>query len=85
MFRYLAAEGRGCCHCEVGVPVERIESRRGTVLALCLECVRLWFPGKTVEWWEARHAPFLDHVDMALRRSREKEAARNMEALVAMK
>ena len=68
-----ATEGHGCHHCEVGVPVERIESRRGKVIALCLECVLLWFPGKTVEWWEACHTPFLDHVDEALRRSREKE------------
>lgn len=82
-FWELAAMGRGCHHCVVGVPVEHIESRRGKVLALCLECVLLWFPGRTVTWWEARHTVFLDHVDEALRRSREKETARHLKALVA--
>jgi len=75
-----AAIGRGCCHCEVGVPIEFIRYRGGTV-ALCLECVLKWFPGKTVDWWELRHAPFLDHIDEALKRSQEKEKADLMKAL----
>lgn len=83
MTEHLVAEfGRGCWHCEVGVPVERIESRRG-VIALCLECVLLWFPGKTVEWWEARHRPFRDHVGEALKRSRKKEWLDHVKALAA--
>ena len=56
-----AAFGRGCTHCEVGHPVEEIKSRAGHI-HLCLECVLWWFPGKSVAWWEERHAPFADHL-----------------------
>ena len=56
-----AAFGRGCQHCETGVPVEKIKSRAGFI-RLCLECVLLWFPRKSVSWWEARHAPMADHL-----------------------
>ena len=57
--------GRGCQHCEPGVPVEKVKSRAGFI-HLCLECVLLWFPGRAVDWWEARHAPFVDHVRNAI-------------------
>ena len=57
-----AAEGRGCDHCPVGRPIEYIKTRGGRVIKLCLECVLRWFPGRTVAWWEERHAPYSDHV-----------------------
>ena len=69
-----AAEGRGCSHCETGYAIEEVRSPAGTV-HLCLECVMRWFPGKDVAWWEARHAPLLDHVEMALRRSLARDLA----------
>lgn len=48
--------GKGCWHCETGRPIEYIDR-----IALCLECVMLWFPGRSVEWWEARHTHYADH------------------------
>lgn len=63
-----ATVGRGCDHCETGVPVEKIKSRLG-VVELCLECVMLWFPGRTVAWWEGHHVPFSDHLDDAIART----------------
>ena len=56
-----APEGQGCWFCEHGRPVEHVESRAGNV-ALCLECVLRWFPGRSADWWEARHAPLRDHL-----------------------
>ena len=73
MSGFHAAEGHGCHHCPDGHPVEYIESRAGRI-ALCLECVLRWYPGKDAAWWEERHAPFRDHVDLALKRSFKKEA-----------
>lgn len=81
-----AAIGRGCTHCEVGYPVEKIQVGRGkrkVVINLCLECVMLWYPDKTVDWWEARHAPFRDHVGDALKRAAEKERKEIEAALLA--
>ncbi len=57
-----AREGQGCDHCEVGVPIEYVQMPSGQVVQLCLECVMLWFPGWTVADWEARHAPYRDHL-----------------------
>jgi len=74
--RIVAAEGYGCDHCEVGRPIERIKTRAGHVVKLCLECVRLWFPGRSVDWWEERHAPFRDHVGDALDAAIKNELAR---------
>lgn len=68
---FMGDEGAGCHHCVPGVPIERIETRHGTV-ALCLECVLRWFPGKDVHWWEDRHAPFLDHVKERFKRERQR-------------
>ena len=45
-----APEGHGCRFCESGRPVEHVESRAGNV-ALCLECVMRWFPGRSADWW----------------------------------
>ena len=81
------AIGNGCAHCEVGRPIERIEvgrGRRKLVIELCLECVMVWFPDKTVDWWEARHAHFQDHVEAALKRSRQKEAERAVALAMTM-
>ncbi len=69
-----AAMGRGCTHCERGKPIEQIEGRLGRQIMLCLECVLRWFPGRSVAWWEARHAHLSDHVEDALQRSFDKEA-----------
>lgn len=71
-----APDGRGCWFCEVGVPVEYVHSRAGNV-ALCLGCVMRWFPGRSVEWWEARHAPFRDHLGDRLKEAirRQKQEA----------
>ncbi|KKL24972.1 hypothetical protein LCGC14_2409970 [marine sediment metagenome] len=66
-----AATGRGCQHCEPGVPVEKIKSRAG-LIHICLECVRLWFPRKSVDWWEERHAPFADHASNAIKIANKK-------------
>lgn len=82
-----AVVGKGCEHCEVGVPIEKIQLGRGkrkVVFELCLECVMLWFPDKTVEWWEARHAPFKDHPGDALKRAAEKERKENEAAMLAV-
>ena len=55
--RLLTAEiGKGCYHCVWGIPIDEIRSRAG-VVKLCLECVLLCFPGKSVTWWEVRHIP----------------------------
>ena len=81
-----AVVGKGCAHCEIGHPIEKIQLGRGKsklVIELCLECVMLWFPDKTVDWWEARHAPFKDHVGDALKRAREKERKENEAAMLA--
>ncbi len=67
--------GRGCSHCERGAPITYVQPRRGRLIALCLECTMLWFPGKSIEWWEARHAPLRDHVDDKLKAAIEKELA----------
>lgn len=80
------AIGQGCSHCEDGHPIEQIQVGRGerkVVINLCLDCVMLWFPDKTVEWWEARHAEFADHIGQALKRAAAKERTRNYDALVA--
>ena len=71
-----APAGQGCWFCEVGRPVEHVESCAGNV-ALCLECVMRWFPGRSVDWWEARHAPLRDHLGDRLRAAfkREMDAA----------
>lgn len=79
-----AVIGNGCTHCEPGHPVETIQVGRGkhkVIITLCLECVMLWFPGKTVAWWEARHAPFKDHIAAALRKAAAKERQQNDAAL----
>ena len=68
-----AAIGQGCFHCEVGIPIEEVRSKAGRV-KICLECCLLWFPGRSVAWWEARHAHLSDHVEDALQRSFDKEA-----------
>ena len=45
MAGFYVRAGRGCDHCETGVPVESIKSRMSLV-KLCLEYVMLWFPGR---------------------------------------
>lgn len=70
-----AEEGCGCAHCLVGRPIEKVNSRYGLV-ELCLECVLLWFPGRSVAWWEERHAPYRDHLSDAVKRSEERELER---------
>ena len=61
-----AAFGRGCWHCETGIPVEEVRAAAG-IIVLCLECVMLWFPGRRVDWWEQRHARLADHEGDAIR------------------
>ena len=72
--------GRGCHHCEVGVPIDHIEASRGYIIRLCLECVMLWFPDWTVAQWEAAHAPFGDHVQAAIKLAAEREKLVNLRA-----
>lgn len=69
-----------CDHCDDPHIVERVDSRAGRV-RLCLSCSLLWFPGKSVAWWEARHTGFIDHVEARLKWAREREEARNIAAL----
>lgn len=76
-----AAFGRGCTHCELGVPVEKINSWAGFI-NLCLECVLLWFPGRAVDWWEAHHAPFRDHVTNAIKRANENAGKQAVSAIL---
>ena len=42
---------------------------------LCLRCSLAWFPGRDVVWWELRHTPFLDHLEEAFARDKEKYQA----------
>ena len=76
-----ARKGRGCAHCEEGHPIYRVRSPAGS-FRLCLECVLLWFPGRGGDWFEEHHRHFADHLDEALKRAREREAERNLAALV---
>lgn len=69
-----APHGRGCWFCERGHPVEHVESPAGNV-ALCLECVLRWFPGRSTDWWEARHAPLRDHLGIRLKEALERQYA----------
>lgn len=63
-----APHGLGCDHCEDEVPITVVRSRSGTV-KLGLRCTLLWFPGMNAEGFEARHAPFRDHLGDAKRRA----------------
>lgn len=75
---WLAKEGKGCGHCEVGYPITRVESKAGKV-DLCLECTLWWFPGKHSDWFEERHLPFLDHIGQLLKRAIEIEKGKRLE------
>ena len=70
-----AKDGRGCDHCETGVPITRVRYGR-CIVDLCLECTMLWFPGKTIEWFETQHAPYRDHLGRALEKAFEAQLAR---------
>ena len=77
-----APQGRGCDHCEDGIPITFTKSR-GRKISLCLECTMAWFPGRSVEWWESRHRPYRDHVKDRMAEAGRKEHERNAEALAA--
>lgn len=68
-----AERGNGCSHCETGVPIDHIRTRRGHTIHLCLQCVLRWYWNKDVAWWEGQHAPFIDHVDVALAKAHWKQ------------
>ena len=70
-----AAVGRGCDHCEVGMPITYVQCRSGRVLSLCVECTLAWWPGRTADWWEGHHAPYEDHLRAALARAYEAQLA----------
>lgn len=70
----LAPKGNGCAHCEGGYPIFRVESQAGN-FHLCLECLLDWFPGKDTAWFEARHAPFRDHLAFRRKQAIKREAA----------
>ena len=53
--------GAGCFHCPDRVPITFVKSN-GRRINLCLECTLKWFPHWTVEDFEARHAPYRDHL-----------------------
>ena len=57
-------EGRGCHHCQVGIPITYVASPAG-VVKLCLECTKV-STGRDVLWFEERHSPCRDHVGDAL-------------------
>ena len=74
-------KGNGCRYCEPGHPVTTIYSPVGNV-KLCLECTMIWFPGRSIEWWESKHTPFLDHVEDAKRRAHEKQIKDGIEMVI---
>lgn len=67
-----APQGRGCGHCEIGIPIDYTVHARA-VVRLCLECVLIWFMGWTVTEWEAHHAPLTDHLGDRIEAAIEKE------------
>lgn len=72
-------EGNGCAHCYEGRPITRV-GIGGRIMELCLGCTLGWFPSKDAAWFESRHAPFRDHTEWAIKRARERETERNLQA-----
>lgn len=70
------AVGRGCWFCEVGEPIDYIETR-GRKIGICLGCVRR-FTGWSIEAWEDHRAPYRDHVGDRIKAAikKDREAAR---------
>ncbi len=64
--------GNGCRYCEPGHPITTVHSPAG-VVKLCLECTMIWFPGRSIKWWEERHTPLKDHVEDLKQRAYDKE------------
>ena len=69
-------EGLGCRQCVDAPPITTTESRAGKV-RLCLACTLRWFPGRSADWFETRHAPLSDHLADKMRRAAEREKAAN--------
>ncbi len=67
-----AREGRGCSHCEDGVPMAYFSFGRG-IVRLCIGCLMEWFPGKTAGWLEERLDYYMDHLDYKLAMAQWKE------------
>ena len=67
-----AREGRGCSHCERGVPMAWF-GRGGHVVRLCMGCLLECFPGKSAAWLEERLDYYIDHVDYKLAVSQWKD------------
>ena len=65
---YWGNVGRGCHHCEEGHPIGRFEQKSGLQVALCLDCLLAWFPGKDAAWFEEQHTPLQDHLYVAFKR-----------------
>ena len=72
-----APKGRGCSHCEFGIPIDYSE-RSKRVIKLCLECVLIWFAGWTVTDWEIHHAPMADHLGDRIEAAIAKEMREGM-------
>ncbi len=67
--------GQGCNTCLDGVPITVVLTFHGGVThrhQLCLQCTLLWFPGKTVDWWEERHTPYEDPRTGIRKRNQER-------------
>lgn len=76
-----APQGRGCSHCEIGIPIDYTKRGR-TVVRLCLECVLIWFMGWTVNDWEVHHAPLADHLGDRIEAAIEKETRDGLRELL---
>ncbi len=76
-----AAKGKGCSHCERGIPIDFSE-RSKVMIKLCLECVLVFFRGWTITKWEAQHAPLADHLGDRLDAIVEKEMKDGMKELL---
>ncbi len=76
-----AAKGRGCSHCEFGIPIDYSERSR-RIVKLCLECVLIWFAGWTVTDWEDNHAPLADHLGDRLEAAIKKQLKEGLKELL---
>lgn len=54
-------KGRGCSHCEPGVAMSWFKTG-SHIVALCMNCLMAWFPGRSVEWLEERLDYYSDHI-----------------------
>ena len=67
-----ARAGRGCSHCEPGVAMSWFKT--GThMVALCMNCLMEWFPGRSVEWLEERLDYYADHVGYKLMKANPRD------------